>query len=332
MTREKKCVGGILPRRAARLPFAAKKATSGAEVAHDDACGVQAADHAAAHLGGDAGGAAVGALCGRRGSPGCPSYPGRPRSSSLPNRERLFRRRPRLPPCSASASPASTASPTHGRRGGTAGRCACWRPSQTFLIMGEAVRFLPHSLALACAVGAAGPPLILRLMPPMPEDRPSNRPRRAWLLPVQMALGGLAVWALTTASAGARGGVERSPDGLSGHGFGHDALCPRLRRPARRHAHPAQADGGLYRRLLLYDLYRLPARTPRAAAVLRTGNSRLARNELCRVADLLAENAPHRGRDREANGRDGSVEIAEGFPVLLLGMVVEDRNARHPQC
>ena len=70
-----------------------------------------------------------------------------------------------------------------------------------FLIMGEAVRFLPHSLALACAVGAAGPPLILRLMPPMPEDQPSNRPRRAWLLPVQMALGGLAVWALTTASA-----------------------------------------------------------------------------------------------------------------------------------
>lgn len=70
-----------------------------------------------------------------------------------------------------------------------------------FFAAGEGARLLPHSLPLACAVGMAGPPLALWLMPPMPESAPANRPRRAWLLPLQMTLGGVAVWALTTASA-----------------------------------------------------------------------------------------------------------------------------------
>lgn len=70
----------------------------------------------------------------------------------------------------------------------------------TFFAAGKAAFLLPQSLPLACAIGALSPPLTLALMPPMPGEQSANRPRRPWLLPLQMTLGGLAVYGLTEAS------------------------------------------------------------------------------------------------------------------------------------
>lgn len=84
-------------------------------------------------------------------------------------------------------------------------RRAGWVPSilaalATFFAAGKATFLLPHSLPAACVIGALSPPLALALMPSMPGEPSANRPRRPWLLPLQMALGGLAVYGLTEAS------------------------------------------------------------------------------------------------------------------------------------
>ncbi|MEI3477941.1 MAG: hypothetical protein V8Q84_01215 [Bilophila sp.] len=88
------------------------------------------------------------------------------------------------------------------------GRCACWRPSQPSCITGEAVRFLPHSLALACAVGAAGPPLILRLTPPTPR-RSALQQAAQGMAPASAdgprRTGGLGATTASAALGGARG-------------------------------------------------------------------------------------------------------------------------------